>query len=163
MRDPGRRLGLLSAALLSMAVLAPAPVPAKGRKSPPRPAATPAPRAPQNSCSSCLERGVVLDPIRFAKGFEPDVKASYEAARKYPDMLDRLHCFCECKESAREHHKTLLTCFTNEHAAGCGICQHEALLAARLKDQGASDADVELTVESLHKLDNHAPTFGRGL
>ncbi|MCA1611602.1 MAG: PCYCGC domain-containing protein [Acidobacteria bacterium] len=84
------------------------------------------------------------------------------AKAKYPDTMDRLHCFCECKESPREHHKTLLTCFTNDHAAGCGICQHEALMAAKLKDQGASDEEVEITVEAVHKTDGHPPTAGRG-
>lgn len=116
-----------------------------------------------NSCSACLERRAVLDPNLFAKGYEPEVKPSYEAARKYPDTLDRIHCFCECKESPRERHKTLLSCFTTEHAAGCGICQREALLAAKLKEQGASDEEVEVTVESLHRLDGHPPTFGRGI
>ncbi len=124
----------------------------------------PAPGKPAlNSCTTCLERRAILDPNLFAKGYEPDVKPAYEVARKYPDMLDRIHCFCECKESPRERHKTLLTCFTNEHAAGCGICLREALLAAKLKDQGASDDQVEMTVETLHKLDGHPPTFGRGL
>ena len=105
----------------------------------------------------------MLDPGQFANGTEPDVRISYEAARKYPDTLDRLHCFCECKESQREHHKTLLTCFTSSHAAGCGICQREAILAAKLKDQGLPDEQVELTVESVSRTDGHPPTFGRGL
>ncbi len=117
----------------------------------------------KNSCAACLERAPILDPAKFAGWNDVDVKRAYEAARKYPDTLDRLHCFCECKESPREHHKTLLTCFTDEHAAGCGICQHEALMAARLKDQGVSDEQVEITVENVSKTDGHAPTFGRGL
>ncbi len=130
---------------------------------PAKPAAGAKPAAAQqNSCSSCVERGAVLDPAKFSSWDNPDVKKSYEAAKKYPDTMDRIHCFCECKESPREHHKTLLTCFTNEHAAGCGICQHEALMAAKLKEQGASDEEVEITVESLHKTDGHAPTTGRG-
>ena len=93
----------------------------------------------------------------------PQAAALVLLVRKYPDTLDRLHCFCECKESLRERHKTLLTCFTSEHAAGCGICQREAILAARLKDQGLPDEQVELTVESAAKTDGHPPTFGRGL
>ncbi len=129
------------------------------------PAKAPAAAEPsaRNSCAACLERGALLDPNRFTRGYEPDVKLAYQAAKKYPDTMDRIHCFCECKESQREHHKTLLTCFTNLHAAGCGICQHEALVAARMKAQGASDDEVEITVESLHKTDGHPPTFGRGI
>ena len=115
------------------------------------------------ACPACLEKGAVLDPEQFAHGYEPDVRLAYAAAKKYPDMIDRIHCFCECKESAREHHKTLLTCFTNLHAAGCGVCQREAIMVAKLKAQGVSDDEVEITVESLHKTDGHPPTFGRGL
>jgi hypothetical protein len=115
------------------------------------------------ACRACVEKGSVLDPGQFARGYEPDVARSYEAARKYPDLIDRLHCFCECKESQREHHKTLLTCFTSLHAAGCGVCQQEAIQAARMKSQGASDDEIEITVESTHKTDGHPPTFGRGI
>lgn len=125
--------------------------------------ATAAGKTPQNSCTTCLERGALFNPARFNGWNDTDVKKAYEAAAKYPDMLDQIHCFCECKESPREHHKTLLTCFTSQHAAGCGICQHEAILAAKLKDEGASDAEVEYTVESLHKTENHPPTKGRGV
>jgi Protein of unknown function with PCYCGC motif len=120
-------------------------------------------RPAQNSCTSCLERNPLLNPARFNGWNDADVKASYEAANKYPDTIDRIHCFCECKESPREQHKTLLTCFTTQHAAGCGICQHEAILAAKLKDQGASDDEVESTVERLHRTDGHPPTKGRGI
>jgi hypothetical protein len=118
---------------------------------------------PKNSCAACIERAPILDPAHYASWNDQDVRRAYEAARKYPDTLDRIHCFCECKESPREHHKTLLTCFTTEHGAGCGICQHEANLAAKLKDKGASDEEVEATVESLHKTEGHPPTKGRGV
>src|SRR5215813_12437574 len=126
---------------------------------------TPAKASPKASasCPACLEKGTVLDPEQFARGYEPEVRLAYAAARKYPDLIDRIHCFCECKESTREHHKTLLTCFTNLHAAGCGVCQREAIMAAQMKDRGVSDDEVEITVESVHKTDGHPPTFGRGL
>jgi len=163
----GIRLGLLAAAFAGTLVFAAraAAGPSKPRRTPTAvPAAKPTARAAaMNSCAACLERGVVLDPSRLPNGNEADVRISYEAARKYPDTIDRLHCFCECKESLRERHKTLLTCFTSEHAAGCGICQREAILAARLKDQGLPDDQIELTVESAAKTDGHPPTFGRGL
>jgi hypothetical protein len=125
--------------------------------------ARPAPGGAKNSCAACIERAPILDPARYALWNDQDVRRAYEAAQKYPNTLDRIHCFCECKESPREHHKTLLTCFTTEHGAGCGICQHEANLAAKLKDKGASDEEVEMTVESLHKTEGHPPTKGRGV
>ena len=75
-----------------------------------------------------------------------------------PATIDRLHCFCECAESPQFHHKTLLTCFTDNHAAGCGICMKEALLAADLKQKGASDDEIIQMVDSMFRTDGHPPT-----
>jgi hypothetical protein len=120
------------------------------------------PAAATNSCATCTERGAVLDPKLFAdtQRFEPEVQPAYEIARKYPATLDRLHCFCECQESMTHRHKTLLTCFTSNHAAGCGICIREAMLAAELKEKGVPDDQIENTVESVFKTDGHRPTHG---
>ena len=114
----------------------------------------------QHDCATCIERGVVLDSklVADTRIYEPEVPRAYEVARKYPATLDRLHCFCECQESPKFKHKTLLTCFTDEHAAGCGICIKEALIAAELKGRGASDAEIETLVEGSFKTDGHAPT-----
>jgi hypothetical protein len=56
------------------------------------------------------------------------------------------------------HHKTLLTCFTNTHAAGCGICLSEARLAGQLKEKGVPDDEIKTTVESIYRTDRHPPT-----
>lgn len=143
------------AAVLALGVIAAAPAnKAAPKKAPPATAV--------NACATCAERGVVLDPKLFAdtRRFEPEVKPAYEAALKYPQTLDRLHCFCECQESMMHRHKTLLTCFTTDHAAGCGICIREALLAAELKAKGVPDDQIENTVESVFKTDGHRPTHG---
>jgi len=113
---------------------------------------------PTNSCTACKERRQTLDPAKFTKGHDAEVKKGYEIARKYPATLDRLHCFCECAESPMFQHKTLLTCFVSTHAAGCGICLSEARLAADLKEKGLSDDEIKNTVESVHRTDGHPPT-----
>ncbi len=121
--------------------------------------AKPKPTAPpSNACASCVERRPTLDPARFASGFEPEVRQGYAIARRYPATLDKLHCFCECAESPMFRHKTLLTCFTDMHAAGCGICLSEARLAAQLKERGVSDAEIKNTVESVHRTEGHPAT-----
>ena len=144
---------LLLASLSSMAVGF-APV---QKKATPKPAATPA-AAATNSCTTCKERRPTLDPQRFAKLPEREVQQGYEIARQIPATLDRIHCFCECAESPMFHHKTLLTCFTDTHAAGCGICLSEARLAYDLKAKGLSDDEIVNTVESVHKTDGHPAT-----
>jgi Protein of unknown function with PCYCGC motif len=124
----------------------------------PTPRPTPKPTAAAtNSCTTCKERQATLDPARFA-GADPGVREGYEDARRYPATLDKIHCFCECAESPMFHHKTLLTCFTNTHAAGCGICLSEARLAAQLKEKGLSDEQIKVTVESVYRTDGHPAT-----
>jgi len=133
---------------------------AAGPKASPKKAPA-APPAATNSCTACVERGPILPAKLFADPrFDKEVVPAYEAARKYPATLDRLHCFCECQESMAHRHKTLLTCFTSNHAAGCGICLREALMAAELKEKGLPDDQIENTVESVFKTDGHKPTQG---
>ena len=119
----------------------------------------PTPAAPQNDCKTCLERRPILDGSRFTDSsvFEPDATAAYRVAHEIPATLDKLHCFCECAESARFHHKTLLTCFTDDHAAGCGICVKEALLASELKRKGAPDDEIVSLVHGMFRTEGHPP------
>jgi hypothetical protein len=139
-----RSLILIAGAAALLLAAAPQPTP--------KPAA-----APTNSCTTCRERQPTLDPAGFSKA-EPGVQGGYEIARKYPATLDRIHCFCECAESPMFRHKTLLTCFTNTHAAGCGICLSEARLAGQLKEKGVPDDEIKTTVESIYRTDRHPPT-----
>jgi len=143
------------ALLVSVSSAAAASAPAQ-KKAAPKPAPTAA--AAANSCATCKERRPTLDPERFAKLPEREVQQGYEIARKIPATLDRIHCFCECAESPMFRHKTLLTCFTDTHAAGCGICLSEARLAYDLKAKGLSDDEIVNTVESVHKTDGHPAT-----
>lgn len=147
-----KRTSILLLASLSPIAVASAPA---QKKAAPRPAPT---AAATNSCTTCRERRPTLDPERFAKLPEREIQQGYEIARKIPATLDRIHCFCECAESPMFRHKTLLTCFTDTHAAGCGICLSEARLAYDLKAKGLSDDEIVNTVESVHKTDGHPAT-----
>lgn len=55
----------------------------------------------------------VLDPAMFT-GM---VHAAYAAAKKYPEVMDQVHCYCYCDEPPF-YHKSLLSCFTENHGAG---------------------------------------------
>ena len=126
----------------------------------PRKRPTPAKSVAENGCPACVEKRPVLDSGLFSDRtiYEPEVVPAYQVARKIPATLDRLHCFCECAENPQLRHKTLLTCFTDRHAAGCGICTREALMAAELKQKGATDDEVVGTVESIFRTEGHPPT-----
>lgn len=52
---------------------------------------------------------------------------SYAAARAVPAVLDGIRCFCSCGASLG--HRSLLSCFEDEHGAYCQVCQDEAIIA----------------------------------
>jgi len=63
-----------------------------------------------------LRRGetrATLDPDLFK---DAQVKRAYRAAKEVPWLLDSLLCYCFCEESF--HHKSLLSCYVDDHAAG---------------------------------------------
>jgi hypothetical protein len=63
-----------------------------------------------------LRRGetrATLDPDLFK---DARVKSAYQAAKEVPWLLDSLMCYCYCEESF--HHKSLLSCYVDDHAAG---------------------------------------------
>ena len=52
-----------------------------------------------------------LDPA----GFTEEVAIAYQIARDIPDVLDQLHCHCNCHSAYG--HASLLSCYTDGHAA----------------------------------------------
>jgi len=106
------------------------------------------PKAP--GCGSCLETKPVIDPAEL-ENYDAESRPAYAAAKKYPETIDKIHCYCGCEQSPNLHHKSLLTCFTSLHATGCEICREEAELAARMKGEGSADDEIKKVVESLYE------------
>ena len=52
-----------------------------------------------------------IDPSRFVG----KAARAHQVAREIPDVLDQLYCYCHCDRSAG--HKSLLSCYTDGHAA----------------------------------------------
>jgi len=52
-----------------------------------------------------------LDPAQFVG----KAAAAHRVAREIPDVLDQLYCYCGCDK--HQGHKSLLSCFTDGHAA----------------------------------------------
>lgn len=52
-----------------------------------------------------------LDPALFVG----KAAASHRVAREIPDVLDQLYCYCRCDKHLG--HKSLLSCYTDGHAA----------------------------------------------
>jgi hypothetical protein len=55
----------------------------------------------------------VLDPAMFTG----QVRLAYAAAKKYPDLLNEVYCYCYCDQPPFKH-DSLLSCFTDKHGAG---------------------------------------------
>jgi hypothetical protein len=55
----------------------------------------------------------VLDPAMFTG----KARAAYAAAQKYPEIMNEMYCYCYCSEPP-SNHKTLLSCFVEQHGAG---------------------------------------------
>jgi hypothetical protein len=49
------------------------------------------------------------------QGFQGRAKKAYEIARAIPEVLDRLYCYCRCRENFG--HRNLLSCFVNNHGS----------------------------------------------
>ncbi|MBL7048411.1 MAG: hypothetical protein ISR96_02640 [Nitrospira sp.] len=56
-------------------------------------------------------------PVIDAAQFTGQTRQSYAAAKKYPDAFNEVFCYCYCDQPPF-HHKTLLSCFVNNHGAG---------------------------------------------
>lgn len=55
----------------------------------------------------------VLDPSMFT-GM---TREAYAVAKKYPKVMDEVYCYCYCDQPPFNH-KSLLSCFVDEHGAG---------------------------------------------
>jgi hypothetical protein len=83
---------------------------------------------------------VTLPPTLPAERYKGMTRDAYQAAKEIPQTLAQLPCYCHCDQSMG--HKSLHSCFEDEHAASCAICVGEALMAYRLQKQGLKPAQV---------------------
>lgn len=87
------------------------------------------------------ERRMTLMPALFTG----KVARAYQIARENRDLLDAMYCYCYCKKSLG--HKSLLTCYVDRHAANCGICMDQAILASSLSKKGFDMVQVREAVD----------------
>lgn len=78
-----------------------------------------------------------LDPERFTGA----TREAYRAVRQIPVTIAQLPCYCYCDQGFG--HKSLYSCFEDDHAAHCAVCVNEALLALTLeRDQKLTPAQI---------------------
>ena len=88
--------------------------------------------------------GRVVPAGRF--GGYPRIADAYSKAAEVPEVLDGIHCYCDCGEHAG--HYSLLDCFASDHAAACDICLSEAGMAFRMTSRGRSLDEIRLLVDA---------------
>ncbi len=66
---------------------------------------------------SFLVKGGETRPVLDPANFTGMARAAYAAAKSYPEVMDQVYCYCRCDQPPF-YHKSLLSCFTENHAAG---------------------------------------------
>lgn len=90
---------------------------------PVRPARVPA----YQSALASKDLGPTLAPDQFIG----KTREAYKVAKQIPATLAQLPCYCECDRGFG--HKSLHSCFEDDHASHCAVCVDEALLAYQLQ------------------------------
>jgi Protein of unknown function with PCYCGC motif len=76
----------------------------------------------------------LLPPTLSPALFSGQTREAYQIAKDIPQTLAQLPCFCYCDYSVG--HKSLHSCFEDEHSVGCALCQDSAMMAKELKNDG---------------------------
>lgn len=85
--------------------------------------------------------GPTLEPEKFT-GL---AREAYRAVREIPVTIAQLPCYCHCDRGFG--HKSLYSCFEDDHASHCAVCVNEALLALKLeKEQKMTPAQIRDTI-----------------
>ena len=84
-----------------------------------------------------------------AAGFQDKrVHDAYVAAKKYAHVLESIYCYCRCKENIG--HRALVECFETDHASHCDVCMNEAIIAARMTEQGKTPKEIQKAIDAYY-------------
>ena len=75
-----------------------------------------------------------LGPTLPPEQFTGLVRDAYRAAREIPQTIAQMPCYCHCDRGMG--HKSLYSCFEDDHASHCAVCVNEALLTLKLEREG---------------------------
>ena len=75
-----------------------------------------------------------LPPTLAPQKFAGKTRLAYQAVAQIPKTIAQLPCYCHCDEGFG--HKSLHSCFVDDHASHCAVCVDEALLAYKLQTEG---------------------------
>lgn len=95
------------------------------------PVTQPTPRIPAHHKDAASARPLkaTLDPELFFGR----IRQAYLVAREIPETLAQLPCYCYCDQGFG--HKSLHSCYEDDHSAHCSTCIDEALMAYQLEKE----------------------------
>lgn len=138
-------LVLVAAGLIAVKYLRPTQTGEPMASSPP--SRSQQPEAPQlaNSVTAVVPAYYESLPGSLPSTLAPDkfagkTREAYQAAKGIPQTLAQLPCYCHCDRGMG--HKSLHSCFEDDHAAHCDVCVNEALMAYQLQKRGMTPAQI---------------------
>jgi hypothetical protein len=81
-----------------------------------------------------------LPPTLQPEQFYGPTREAYRVVREIPETIAQLPCYCHCDMSFG--HKSLHTCFVDNHASQCAVCVNEALIAYNLQKSGMTPPQI---------------------
>ena len=94
-----------------------------------------------------------LPPTLAPERFTGKTQAAYRAVREIPKTIAQLPCYCFCDEA--HGHKSLHSCYEDEHAGSCAVCVDEVLLAYRLeKEKHLSPSQIRKVIIDTYSAHN---------
>ena len=81
-----------------------------------------------------------LRPTLPAEQFIGPTRDAYRIVKEIPETIAQLPCYCHCDMSFG--HKSLYSCFEDNHASQCVVCVNEALIAYNLHKNGMAPAQI---------------------
>ena len=84
-------------------------------------------------------------PVMSSAFYTGKAAEAYRIAAEIPKIIDSQFCYCYCKKN--HQHKTLLTCFTNEHGSKCDTCINEVLYAYQLYKRGKTLDEIVVAID----------------
>lgn len=77
-----------------------------------------------------------LDPEKF----KSTTRDAYRIVRESPQLIAQLPCYCYCDRGFG--HKSLHSCYVDDHAAHCAVCVDEVLKAYEMQKRGLSPQQI---------------------
>jgi hypothetical protein len=74
-----------------------------------------------------------LPPTLAPEKFGGKQQLAYKVVKEIPQTIAQLPCYCYCDQGFG--HKSLHSCFVDDHAAHCAVCVDEALVAYQLQKE----------------------------